>query len=294
MTAIDDRNAGREGAVDIGETVLAADWTQSAISADEISPELRPEVEDLGLLDNCQQLAREGWTVLENAIDPSFVTELRDVALASEDMALLRQGGSLMELGKHPAYAETIIHPKVMALAKFSVGQGCLLYAQTLTIRGKGSPALGLHCDQAMFPVPLPEHNMLLTACWVLDDFSEAGGATCILPGSGRFRRPPTADDDLSGTQAVECPAGSIVLWDGRVWHGNCPRTMDGDRVVVHNSYCRLVMRPGIDYSAHADELIQAHGAPMSQLLGHDDVLFLDYQDNDPERFARTIINATS
>ena len=28
--------------------------------------------------------------------------------------------------------------------------------------------------------------------------------------------------------------------------------------------------------------------------LGHDDVLFLDYQDNDPERFARTIINATS
>ena len=70
--------------------------------------------------------------------------------------------------------------------------------------------------------------------------------------------------------------------------------TLDGDRVVIHNSYCRLVMRPDIDYSAHADELICTRGEAMSQLLGREDVMFLDHQDNDPERFARTVIGATS
>ena len=294
----DDRlTQGRESADSergIGRKVREADWTQSAVSAEEIDPALFPLVEELGIIENCRELAQEGWTVLENAVDPAFVSELRSVILETEDSEALRLGGSVMELGKHPVYADTLVHPKVFTLAKFSVGQGCLLYTQAISVRGKGSPALDLHCDQVMFPVPLPEPNMLLTACWVLDEFSEEGGATCVLPGSGNHRRPPTPEDDLTGAKPVECPAGSIILWDGRVWHGNCPRTIAGDRVVVHNSYCRLVMRPGIDYSAHADELIQAHGAPMSQLLGRDDVLFLDYQENDPERLIRTVINATT
>ena len=33
------------------------------------------------------------------------------------------------------------------------------------------------------------EHNMLLTACWACDEYSEDGGATLIVPGSGAQRR---------------------------------------------------------------------------------------------------------
>ena len=33
-------------------------------------------------------------------------------------------------------------------------------------------PPLDLHCDQALFPAPFPQHNMLLTCCWVMDEFT--------------------------------------------------------------------------------------------------------------------------
>ena len=38
----------------------------------EISAELRPVVEDLGMVENCRQLAEEGWTIIEDAADPEF------------------------------------------------------------------------------------------------------------------------------------------------------------------------------------------------------------------------------
>ena len=45
-------------------------------------------------------------------------------------------------------------------------------------------------------------------------------------------------------------------MWDGAVWHANWPRTIEGERVVSHISYSRLMMRPIEDYSDFADDLI--------------------------------------
>ena len=53
------------------------------IPPDEISRELMPIVEALGLVENCRQLASEGYTIIENAADPEFVARLRNTILAS-------------------------------------------------------------------------------------------------------------------------------------------------------------------------------------------------------------------
>ena len=39
------------------------------LAPDAISEELTPIVQELGLAENCRQLAMEGWTVVENAAD---------------------------------------------------------------------------------------------------------------------------------------------------------------------------------------------------------------------------------
>ncbi|NJN05221.1 MAG: hypothetical protein HC814_00760, partial [Rhodobacteraceae bacterium] len=67
-----------------------------------------------------------------------------------------------MRLGQDPVYAEAVLNPKVLAMAEFSVGRGCLLGSLLSTVRSKGSPVLELHSDQEMFPAPLPAHNMML------------------------------------------------------------------------------------------------------------------------------------
>lgn len=253
---------------------------------DEISDVLLPVIEELDLVENCRQLAEQGWTVIENAADPDFFARLRK--------RILMDGTHFMRLGKDPIYAEAILNPMVMAIAEFSVGRGFLLYGLTTSVRATGAPVMLPHADQALVPAPFPEHNMQLVACWACDDFTKEGGATLVVPGTQVLRRHPRTEEaaDLSRAIAIECPAGSIALWDGRIWHGSWPRTLEGERVVLHAVYCRLMMRPGEDYSDLADELIETYGTRMSQLLGCED--YLEEKDfdwvNDP-RNLQTKIN---
>ena len=268
------------------------------VPPEEITPELLPTVEALGLVENCRQLAEEGWTVIKDAVDLAFVARLRETILTSLTLdANGGDGSEFMLLGKDPVYAEAALHPAARAMAEFSVGRGFLLGSLAATVRANGEPALPLHADQDMFPAPFPDHNMMLTACWVLDEFTEASGATRVLPGSNQFRRHPSAEESANaGGVPMAGRAGSLALWDGRVWHGNFPRTIDGQRVVLHATYYRLLMRPGEDYSDVADGLIDTYGQPMSQLLGREDFLYKKHFDyaKGYDVFVRTVNNAKS
>ncbi len=265
---------------------------------EEITPQLLPTVEALGLVEHCRQLAAEGWTVIEDAVAPAFVARLRETILASLTLdANGGDGSEFMLLGKDPVYADAALHPVARAMAEFSVGRGFLLGSLAATVRANGEPALPLHADQDMFPAPFPDHNMMLTVCWVLDEFTEAGGATRVLPGSNQFRRHPSAEESANaGGVPMAGRAGALALWDGRVWHGNFPRIIDGQRVVLHATYYRLLMRPGEDYSDVADGLIDTYGQPMSQLLGREDFLYKKHFDymKGYDVFVRTLNNAKS
>jgi ectoine hydroxylase-related dioxygenase (phytanoyl-CoA dioxygenase family) len=168
-----------------------------------------------------------------------------------------------------------VLNPNLLALAEFSVGRGFLISQVAASVRPKGAGSIGLHADNNWLPAPFPAHNMLLTACWACDEFTQAGGSTLIIPGSNTLRRHPDGAEirGLAGATAIECPAGSVALWDGNLWHSNFPREIDGERVVCHITYSRLMMRPVEDYRAAADELVQAHGERMAQLLGRQDFL---------------------
>lgn len=242
------------------------------LAPDAISDELAPTVGELGLEDNCHELATEGWTVIEQAASPEFNERLRSTIL---ERAAGRAGARML-LKDDRVFAEAVLNPKLLAMAEFSVGRGCLISQVAASVRAEGAPTIGLHADHNWLPAPFPEHNMLLTACWACDDYTKEGGSTLVVPGTGRLRRHPDraeveAED---GAIAVECPAGSVVMWDGNVWHSNWPRTIDGERVVCHITYSRLMMRQVEDYRDHEDDLIEAHGPAMATLLGRDDGLF--------------------
>ena len=65
----------------------------------------------------------------------------------------------------------------------------------------------------------------------------------------------------------------SVAMWDGNLWHANWPRETEGERVVAHITYTRLMMRQIEDYGSNADDLIEQHGERMAQLLGREDSL---------------------
>ena len=241
-----------------------------------ISDELAPTIAELGLEANCHELVEHGYTVIHDVATPEFNQRFREAILRTApkrtgDKAV---GGNMM-LAKDPVFAEAVTNPKLMAMAEFSVGRGHLISQVATSVTPEGAGGIGLHADQNWLPAPFPEHNMVVTMCWATDAFRKETGATLVVPGSHRLRRHPNRDEQAAkeGAIAIECPAGSVALWDGAVWHANWPRTEPGERVVCHISYSRLSMRVIENYAAIADELIERHGDAMAQLLGRNDSL---------------------
>lgn len=252
----------------------------------EIAEELAPRIRELGLEDNCQELWEKGYTVLEDAATPEFLEALRAATDSNEH--------SLHVLPKHPVFAQAVLNDKLMAIAEFSVGAGFLLSNMVTSIKRKGDPDLGLHCDQTWMPAPFPEHNLMLTACWALDDYTAESGATTVVPGSAALRRYPTHEEiNTTSSEPILCKAGSIALWDGRVWHGNGPRTIDGVRRVLHITYNRMYTRQMETYPRSVeDRLIEEYGEPMAQLMGRYDYLAKPAGKEDIHGFMRSVAYA--
>lgn len=241
-----------------------------------ISDELAPTIAALGLAENCRELIELGYTVIKDAATPEFNQRLRDAIIrtaSGDDPAQAR--GSNMALTLDPVIAEAVINPKLMAMAEFSVGRGHLISQVATSVVPGGCGSVGLHSDQNWLPAPFPEHNMITTMCWATDEFSEENGSTHVVPKSHLLRRHPTSEEmeTRDGIVAIECPAGSVAMWDGMVWHTGWPRTAPGERVVCHISYSRLAMRVIENYDTHAEALIAQHGDKMAQLLGRHDSL---------------------
>ena len=241
-----------------------------------ISEELAPVVAELNLEQNCRELIELGYTVIRDVASSEFNQQLRDTIIRTakgDDPAGPR--GSNMGLLLDPVFGEAVTMPKLMAMAEFSVGRGHLISQVATSVVPGGSGSVGLHADQNWLPAPFPEHNMVTTMCWATDEYTEENGSTHVVPKSHLLRRHPTEEEmeACEGIVSIDCPAGSVAMWDGMIWHTGWPRKAQGERAVVHISYSRMAMRVIENYSAHADALIERHGEPMAQLLGHNDSL---------------------
>ena len=58
-----------------------------------------------------------------------------------------------------------------------------------------------------------------MNTMWAIDDFTEANGATHVVPGSHRWVDRSPAVDEPSRVQAA-MPAGSLMFFLGSVFHG--------------------------------------------------------------------------
>ena len=86
----------------------------------------------------------------------------------------------------------------------------------------------------------------------------------------GNLLRPLTKENQAALAESIPVvgPAGSAMVFDGRLWHCNYERSVPGERVLLHATYCRLAYRPLEDYGPVANALIARHGDAMADLLG--------------------------
>ena len=237
---------------------------------------LAERIEAQALEANVQQLADDGYTVIADPAALAIADETRAaiLRLVDKDPASRSQTRfTLLDLD--PVFAKAIATPQLLTLVEVLLGQGALFSQLAGSVRRKGPGSLGLHADNSWFPEPFPEWEIMCTACFVLDDFTEESGATLVIPGSHKEKSHPPRDirATLLGAEPIIAPKGSICLWDGSVWHGNYPRQIDGERVVLHMTYTRLGLAQIETYDHLGDAWFAGKHPALARLLGRQNFL---------------------
>ena len=121
-------------------------------------------------------------------------------------------------LSRAPVFAELAEHPIALRLLRSVLGWPMLLGNLSANITGPGGGEMVLHADQIFVPTPWPAEPQGANAAWCVDDFTAANGATCFVPGSHLLHRPPGPGDDATPVP-MEAPAGTLVVFESRIWH---------------------------------------------------------------------------
>ena len=254
-------------------------YNTQPVGPNDVSEELRPRIDELDLWGVIADLKEHGYGVIRNAAPPELMDDLREaihsLAQPMDAAATGIAGSAPLLLGRHPAIDLVATLPKVMAIAEFSCGKaaraGRFVGSIKHKFEGDGDGVLALHADQNWLPVPFPEHNCVMTFCFACEGMTEAGGSTCVVPGSHRLRRPPTPEETKNAKSvAVETEKGDVAVWDGSVWHGSYARRIPGTRTVLHATYQRLYTEPIDDFTYLLKDEAYMASAPegMRQLLG--------------------------
>lgn len=220
-------------------------------------------------------LSRDGYATVPNALEPDQVAAARaDLEAILERTPLGRddfEGRRTQRVYALFAKTRTLdalaIHPVVLAVLDQVLGHYQLSAPAGIAI-GPGETAQPLHPDDAIYPLPRPHAELVVNVMWPLEDFTDANGATRIVPGSHRWtdERP---DRDTS-TVSVEMPAGTALLYLGSVWHGGGANCTDRTRLGVVLHYAAAWLRPVENHVlAVPPEAARALPARLQELLGY-------------------------
>ncbi len=135
---------------------------------------------------------------------------------------------------------QVALAPVVLDAVEQAIGPGAQ-FGNTCAIQvHPGQQAQVLHCEQGIYPLPR-DRDVMVTALWALDDFTAANGATRIVPGS-HLR--PAGKPAAAEAVPAEMPAGSVLLFSGRLYHGGGANTTVRPRLGVVIDYIQPWLRP--------------------------------------------------
>jgi ectoine hydroxylase-related dioxygenase (phytanoyl-CoA dioxygenase family) len=198
------------------------------------------------------RLAEQGYTVLEGVIDPDLVEELNRDLRRLETVLGARPAKNLFEgtktiriynlLARGPLYQQIPVYPPVLQVVEKVLDPGLLVSSLSSIAIGPGERAQPLHSDDQVIPLPRPHPEIICNTMWALTDFTEANGATRVVPGSHLFDQLPNPLNPPE-TVAAEMDKGSVLVFLGSLWHGGGANRTSERRVGIAMNYCAGFLR---------------------------------------------------
>lgn len=214
-----------------------------------------------------EKLKRDGFYVVENVIPEDEVDAVRqaivtaqaqkhaesEAALAAtrarghrvgaEGVASLRQ-----VINETQVFAPYLASRKMMDVVDALFGPYARVSCTDCVINYPGNERGYWHADwpynatnASHIPSPYPDALLHLSSIWMLTAFNEQNGGTFLVPGSHRWLDNPASGrmDDVDqdapypSEMQVKGAAGSVLIYDSRLWHAVASNQSDQPRVAL-------------------------------------------------------------
>lgn len=227
---------------------------------------------------------QQGCCVVDRVLDGVLIDEIRPAMYRVQDRILAEVGSSRLaragELGVlrlmlkfDPVFFRLLAVPEVLALLDAILTPTAILHLQNGFIlpslpRTK-TPSIFQNSYHRDFPRHLNGYVASLNTFFAIDEFTQSNGATLVLPGSHQREATPLDSDIRAKAFPVECPEGSMLVFDSTLWHAAGLNTSGKDRLAINQQFTRSWIKQQIDYvRAIGVDTVQKQTARTQQLLG--------------------------
>jgi ectoine hydroxylase-related dioxygenase (phytanoyl-CoA dioxygenase family) len=195
-----------------------------------------------------RQLREDGFVVLPGPVIPGGWARLpeaydRAVATADPEDVSIRSSTRVNDfVNRGPEFDGIYVYPPVLAACCQIIGRPFKLSTMLARTLEPGAPVQPLHVDVQRGADGWPLVGFIL----MVDEFRAENGATRCVPGS--HRQDAT---DPNAEQVLACgPAGSILIFNGSVWHGHTANRSTSRRRSVQGAFIPRDARPAVDQAA--------------------------------------------
>jgi hypothetical protein len=214
------------------------DWFNMIAAGAQLSAEARRDLHNDGFAIVPGPVPEDALADLADAYDRAMLEA--DPAEASNGA---RTGSSTARVhdfvNRGPAFDSLYVHPPALEAGYRIIGQPFQLSTMLGRTLRPQSRAQQLHVDFSGDAAGWP----MLGFIFMVDEFLAENGATCFVRGSQGSSAAP-AFQEL--TRACG-PAGSMILFNGSVWHGHGANQTDRSRRSIQGAYILREARPAID-----------------------------------------------
>ncbi len=199
-----------------------------------------------------QAIEEQGFTIVEDAVDLDLVDALvDDLDRLVHDLGITPANNAFEGtrtirvynlLAHGPRFEQIPVHPAVLPICQGVLDRGLLVSSLSSIDIGPGETAQPIHADDQVLPLPKPHPATVCNTMWALTDFTEANGATRLVPGSHTADHSPDLTRSYD-TVPAEMSRGSVLVWHGSLWHGGGANTTSERRVGIAMNYCAGYIR---------------------------------------------------
>lgn len=223
-------------------------------------------------------LETRGYSLMEGFLPPvacdllkqALVKALEAYTPAGSDRSRLDRYLIHDLLARQALFGQLIEDSRLQQLVAPLLGPHWILYAFTSSSLPPGESNYGarIHVDSPRCFVP---HVFNVGLMWALDGFTRENGGTLLLPGSHHSPRTPDVAYFENNCIQIECPKGSLVVFNARVFHRAGHNATSEWRHALTMNACRSFMKPRMDWVRLIPKpLSDAFGPQARRLVGFD------------------------